>query len=369
MQTKALREGSVGLMIAGGAALLIGTLLWLKGNTFDRNRYNLVVRFSNAAGIQIGTPVAFRGVPVGQVSAITPGSNDVAITLEIVPGTLALPRELSVTAQSSSLLGNPSLILSPRRDVNIGQGPRFDPRSPQCDRSLILCNGEEIVGETSPTLGALITTLSELAKEAKQKQMVAKATALLEDTQAAAKRIEQLAADVRRQVPAAGQTIRSIGRAADSVTAIATTNRTEIRTTLTNISQASGELRLALADLRPAISEARHGKLVQNLNATAANLAKATKNVSDVTTSLNTPENILLLQQTLDSARATFQNAQKITSDLDRLTGNPLFVESLKRLVIGLSGLISSTERLDQNVRVLKTAQAQVPVQPPATGL
>mgnify|MGYP006275549431 CR=1 FL=1 len=361
MQTKALREGSVGLMIAGGAALLVGTLLWLKGNTFDRNRYNLVVRFSNAAGIQIGTPVAFRGVPVGQVSAITPGSNDVAVTLDITPGTLALPRQMSVKAQSSSLLGNPSLILNPKRDVVLGTGPKYDPRSRECDRRLILCNGEEIAGESSPTLGVLITTLSELAKDAQRQKMVSKATAVLEESRAAARRIEQLAADLRQQVPAAGKTIRSIGAAADSVTAIATTNRSEIRTTLTNISQASGELRLALADLRPAISDVRHGKLVQNLNATAANLAKATKNVSDVTTALNTPENVLLLQQTLDSARATFQNAQKITSDLDRLTGNPLFVESLKRLVIGLSGLISSTERLDQNVRVLKTAQAQLP--------
>jgi len=41
----------------------------------------------------------------------------------------------------------------------------------------------------------------------------------------------------------------------------------------------------------------------------------------DVSNALNNPTNLLVLQQTLDSARVTFQNTQKITSDLDELTG------------------------------------------------
>ena len=51
----------------------------------------------------------------------------------------------------------------------------------------------------------------------------------------------------------------------------------------------------------------------------------------------------------------TFQNAQKITSDLDELTGDPALRENLRQLINGLSGLVSSTEQLQQQVEVAQT--------------
>ena len=63
----------------------------------------------------------------------------------------------------------------------------------------------------------------------------------------------------------------------------------------------------------------------------------------------------MALQQTLDSARVTFQNAQKITSDLDELTGDPSFRDSIRELIEGLSGLVSSTQQVEQQVQVANT--------------
>ena len=60
----------------------------------------------------------------------------------------------------------------------------------------------------------------------------------------------------------------------------------------------------------------------------------------------------MLLQQTLDSARLTFENTQKITSDLDELTGDPTFRQNLRQLVNGLSGLVSSTQQMQEQVKV-----------------
>ena len=54
----------------------------------------------------------------------------------------------------------------------------------------------------------------------------------------------------------------------------------------------------------------------------------------------------------LKSFYKTFQNAQKITSDLDDLTGDPSFRNNLRNLVNGLSGLVSSTQQLEQQVEV-----------------
>ncbi len=70
---------------------------------------------------------------------------------------------------------------------------------------------------------------------------------------------------------------------------------------------------------------------------------------------LNDPKNAVLLQQTLDSARVTFENTQKITSDLDELTGDPKFRKNLLQLVNGLSKLVSSTQDIQQQVQVATT--------------
>jgi phospholipid/cholesterol/gamma-HCH transport system substrate-binding protein len=101
---------------------------------------------------------------------------------------------------------------------------------------------------------------------------------------------------------------------------------------------------------------------MNNLEVLTANAAVASANLKDISQSLNDPKNIVLLQQTLDSARLTFENAQKITADLDELTGDPTFRQNLLRLVNGLSSLVSSTENLETQVetaRVLESLIAQ----------
>jgi phospholipid/cholesterol/gamma-HCH transport system substrate-binding protein len=75
----------------------------------------------------------------------------------------------------------------------------------------------------------------------------------------------------------------------------------------------------------------------------------------DLSSQVNNPATLLLLQQTLDSARATFQNVQKITSDVDDLTGDPAFRNNIRRLFNGLGGLLGSTEQLRQQVKVAQT--------------
>ena len=48
----------------------------------------------------------------------------------------------------------------------------------------------------------------------------------------------------------------------------------------------------------------------------------------------------------------TFENTQKITSDLDELTGDPKFRQNLLQLVNGLSKLVSSTQDMQQQTKI-----------------
>ena len=53
-------------------------------------------------------------------------------------------------------------------------------------------------------------------------------------------------------------------------------------------------------------------------------------------------------------------NAQKITSDLETITGDPSFLENVRELINGLSNLVSTTEQLEQQIQ---TTQVIKPMQ------
>ena len=53
------------------------------------------------------------------------------------------------------------------------------------------------------------------------------------------------------------------------------------------------------------------------------------------------------------------KNTQKITTDLEQLTGNAEFRDNLIKLINGLSQLVSSTQDLERQYNVLRPAAVQ----------
>jgi phospholipid/cholesterol/gamma-HCH transport system substrate-binding protein len=98
---------------------------------------------------------------------------------------------------------------------------------------------------------------------------------------------------------------------------------------------------------------------LQNVEVLTDNAANVSANLRDISKSLNDPNNLLVVQQTLNSARATFENAQKITADLDELTGDPSFRTNLRKLVDGLSKLVSYTDTLEQQITTASTSSVE----------
>jgi phospholipid/cholesterol/gamma-HCH transport system substrate-binding protein len=58
-----------------------------------------------------------------------------------------------------------------------------------------------------------------------------------------------------------------------------------------------------------------------------------------------------MLQQTVNSARSTLQNLEKITSDLDELTGDPQFRSSLRVIITALGQFLATTQQLEEQVQ------------------
>jgi phospholipid/cholesterol/gamma-HCH transport system substrate-binding protein len=154
------------------------------------------------------------------------------------------------------------------------------------------------------------------------------------------------------------QAANQINLTASQANTLLATNRATLIATLNNINQTSEELRLAVNSLPPVINQIEQGKLIENLNVLSVNAAQASANLRDFSTNINNPENLLVLQQTLDSARMTFQNMQKITSDLNELTSDPALGENIRRIIKALGGLLGATQQLQQQAEL---AQVLVP--------
>ncbi|MEG4816649.1 MlaD family protein [Microcoleus sp. K5-D4] len=444
MQSRTVREGSVGFLILVGIGLFGGLVLWLRGVQLGNRSYKFAVEFGSAQGMQIGTPIRYRGVAVGKITALKPGSNGVDVTLEIAPGTLVIPRDVTIEANKSGLIGESSIDITPN-SILPESLLTANPVSADCPPEII-CQNARLKGQAGVTIDELIRSTVRLANFYTDPALFNNIKSLAENTANTAKgaakltqdlstltktaqaEIKTLNQDVRADLGSLNQSLKteiaslnqslkgeasslnqslkgeasnlnqslkaeisgvatdiskvaatadtstkavsaaainsanSVTQAANQVTltanqlnSLVTTNRASLVSTLNNINQSSQELRVAVSSLSPTINRINQGQLLNNLEVLSANAAQASGNLRDLSSQVNNPATLLLLQQTLDSARATFQNVQKITSDVDDLTGDPAFRNNIRRLFNGLGGLLGSTEQLRQQVKVTQT--------------
>ncbi|MBD1884849.1 MlaD family protein [Microcoleus vaginatus] len=444
MRSRTVREGSVGLLILVGIGLFGGLVLWLRGVQLGNRSYKFAVEFGSAQGMQIGTPIRYRGVAVGKITALQPGSNGVDVTLEIAPGTLVIPRDVTIEANKSGLIGESSIDITPN-SILPESLLTANPVSADCPPEII-CNNSRLKGQAGVTIDELIRSTVRLANFYTDPALFNNIKSLAENTANTAKgaakltqdlstltktaqaeiktlnqsvrgdigslnqsvkteigslnqslkgearslnqslkgeastlnqslktEISAVAADVSKVAATADTSTKAVSAAAinsansvtqaanqitltaNQVNSLVTTNRASLVSTLNNINQSSQELQVAVSSLSPTINRINQGQLLNNLEVLSANAAQASSSLRDLSSQVNNPATLLLLQQTLDSARATFQNVQKITSDVDDLTGDPAFRNNIRRLFNGLGGLLGSTEQLRHQVKVTQT--------------
>jgi phospholipid/cholesterol/gamma-HCH transport system substrate-binding protein len=396
MRSRTLREGSVGLLILVGLGVFGAIILWLNRFNAARSSYKAFVEFANAGGMQKGAAVRYRGVKVGNISAIRPGPNNVEVEIEIADPNLIIPRDVTVEANQSGLISESIIDITPRSPLTATE-VAAKPLDKNCDPSLIVCNGSRLKGQVGISLDELIRTTNRLAVLYTQPNFYGNANEALKNTSVAAAEVAQLSRDIsnlskstQRQLNSFSNAANAVSDAADTISVstsktvdqfgttakeisatanqanrllnnlntLVSTNRSSLVTALNNITETSNQLRTTLGSLSPTVNRLTQGELVQNLENLSANAAQASANLRDATQALNTPSNLLVLQQTLDSARVTFENTQKITSDLDDITGDPALREKIKQLINGLSGLVSSTQQMQQQVQVATTLDA-----------
>lgn len=375
MRTRTLREGSAGLLILAGIGVFVGLGVWLRGFNPANRSYRVVIGFEKAEDIQVGTEVRYRGIGVGKVKTIKPGPNGVDIDVDISPADLIIPSAAVAEVSQEGLIGESFIDVVPLQELSAGT-IAGKPLEDDCDPTIIICNNSRLPSRTGASIQELIRSTTRLANLFSDPAFVGNVNSAAKNTAAAAAGVTKLTNEVTGLTLAVKQelgslsssarsTVTSVGQAADQfgvtanqISTLLTDNRTTLTTTLSNLGQTSNQLRQTVTRLGPVISQVEQGELLRNLEVLSANAAQASANLRDVSNSLNSPTNLLVLQQTLDSARATFQNTQKITADLDELTGDPALRNNLRNLINGLSGLVSSTQQLEQQARFAKLLPA-----------
>ncbi|MBW4471003.1 MAG: MCE family protein [Stenomitos rutilans HA7619-LM2] len=371
MRSRTVREGSVGLLLLLGLGLFAGLILWLRGISVGNRGYKVMIDFANVAGMEVGTAVRYRGVVVGKITKTRPGPNGVEVEVEISPADLLIPKDVTVESNQSGLLGSTSIDINPVKQLTTNIDAK--PLDANCNNDVIVCNKARLAGRVGVSVDELLRSSMNFANAYSNPSFVADVQTVTRNSAQAAAEIAALSREFRGVAKTVNQqvstlsassrnvdrTVTKLGLTADQVNSLLATNRSNLVGTLGNINVITTQLRTTVANLNPVVSQVQQGQLIQNLETLSANAAQASANLRDVSTALNSPSNLMVLQQTLDSARATFQNVQKITSDLDELTGDPAFRVNVRKLVNGLSGLVSSSQQLQQQAQL---AQILTPI-------
>ncbi len=410
MQSRAVREGSVGLMLIAGVGVFGAIFFWLKGLTPGNQTYNIIAKFAEAPGMQPGGVVRFRGIRVGKITKLEPGANGVEVVMQMDDPNLIIPKDVTVEVSQTGLIGEPVVEITPRSGVAINTNAIAKALDAKCDRNLILCNNAKVNGQIGSSFNELIQKATKLIEIYNNPEIVRNLNKTLIATGAAAedfsrlsKSLNQLSSDfssLPKSVESGltnlsakanilttsfDRTSTKIGQSADkfnvtaaeltataaeykklatSVNSLVVENRKTFASSLDNFDKLSVDLRKTVNQINPSIvklnttlSKVNTDKLVKDLEGVLSNANQTTLNLKNATANLNDPKTVLMLQQTLDSARSTFQNTQKITADLDELTGSPEFRSNLRNLVNGLGKLVSSTEQLEQQAKLAQTLE------------
>ncbi len=362
MRSNLWRDGILGLFILTTIGVGITGILWLRGKEFGGNKFKFTVQFPLVDGLVEGSPVRYRGVQVGKVQKLIPRPNNVDVIISIYDSSLIIPKNSTVQTFETGILGNTIVQIVPQSNLN--ESIDSSPLSADCDQEKIICNNATIVGTPGPSFTALLQESRDLLRKVNDEKILENLNVTLKKTGRAAEGVEKLTNQANNfietiknpfqklgaTIDAFGKTAESIGAAANQISATARSadtllleNKQRLAQTLDSISATAQEAQKLIASARPLLEE---GKFINNLQTLSADAAKTAQNLRQITDAANDPTTIVTLRETLDSARATFANAQKITTDLNELTGDPKFRSDLRRLVNGLSGLVSTGNEL-----------------------
>ena len=366
-RSRAVREGAVGLLILGGVLTFAGLFVWIYNLRLGSQGYGFTLRYQAVSGLSEGSSLRLRGVNVGRVDQILPGADSVRVSVSVNSLT-PIPRNSIFTTSQTGLVGETVIDIKPSTQdpLSASAGSPLD----ACDPVQIICAGDELEGTPGVDFADLLTVFDQLSRRVNTDEFFTGLDTTLdavavvsEEVASLSNALEAAVADLdlttldlgeftaaarsTQEVAAAiGETATTLQTVTAQVGQALTENRQRLDVSLANVEALTANLRQASDSLQPMLTDpqlqASLRQSITDIQTASRNVAELTDQANQLMAQLNDPGTIATLRQTLDSARSTFENAEKISADIDELTGDPQFRESLRNLVQGLSGLVSS---------------------------
>ena len=273
---RSVRDAIVGFTVIGGIIGFSSTALWLRGVRLGSSHWTLTARFNDAAGLAERSPVTYRGILVGSVRSISVTSESVVAELEINKADLRLPLPVTATVGSASLLGGSAQVALVSSGTPLPPDAPL-PQAPGCQPTRQLCSGGTVVGQEVPSLSTVTATMQELLAQVQEERVIPNMAASLELINATTKKFEALTLQLQDDLAKAAPVIR--------------------------------------------------------------NLETATAHMNNIVASLDNPQTLSGLQQTVANAAELSAKINAVGSDVARLTGDPEFMKGVRNLTIGLGEL------------------------------
>ncbi len=292
-RTRSLKWSELKIGIMAVVALLIAAVLIValggEGGFFWQ-RYNLKTKFSNAAGVQVGSPVRVAGVTVGAVTDLEFIGSDVEMLLE-----LRDDMQQRITTTSRATIGSVSLL------------------------------GEGAVDISASTTGQPIPEFGYVPSDAPPAQLadvtaqankgIAEITALMHDIRAGKGTVGKLVTDEQLYVE-----LREFTASARAVTDGLTRGKGTLGQLLNN-PESARQLEASLKNLTAITNKinAGQGSIGQLMNdpALAKNLSAVTANFESLSASLNKGEGTMGQLMKND---ALYKRLDGVTTNLEQLT-------------------------------------------------
>ncbi|KAJ4969954.1 hypothetical protein NE237_003053 [Protea cynaroides] len=290
---RSIWEGAVGLFVVSGTLLFALSLVWLRG-FYIRSRlrkYQAVFEFSQACGISMGTPVRIRGVTVGNVIRINPSLKSIEAVVEVEDEKLIIPRNSLVEVNQSGLLMETLIDITPQDPLPT---PSVGPLELECVKEgLIVCDRQKIRGRQGVSLDALVGILTRLGRE-----------------------IEEI----------------GISRSYELAERVASV--------ILEAKPLLAKIEAMAKDVHPLLAEVRDSSVLKEVESLTRSLTEAAVDLRRVHSSIMTPENTELIQQSIQTLIFTLRNIENISSDISGFTGDEATRRNLKSLIKSLSRLL-----------------------------
>nr|YP_009027656.1 hypothetical chloroplast RF22 [Neoporphyra perforata]AGV01120.1 hypothetical chloroplast RF22 [Neoporphyra perforata]AHB35150.1 hypothetical chloroplast RF22 [Neoporphyra perforata]AHB35358.1 hypothetical chloroplast RF22 [Neoporphyra perforata]AIA19521.1 hypothetical chloroplast RF22 [Neoporphyra perforata]AIA19730.1 hypothetical chloroplast RF22 [Neoporphyra perforata] len=153
-------------------ACFLGSITFLSISTWqiiNRNSkhhsYKAFIEFDSAYGIQEGTSVRLRGLPVGKVIGVSQSSNSILTSVEIKSSSTIIPKTSLIETNQTGLLNDTIIDIIPFNKISADYSTiKNGPLSRTCDNSQIICNLGYLKGERGLNYDDLIRATTRISQ-------------------------------------------------------------------------------------------------------------------------------------------------------------------------------------------------------------